>query len=480
MNIWSSLMETIGQAFRPDSPARGLELRIGEVVQASLIEMLDDRAALVRIKGQVLQVQMEAQLPKGTVLSLVVIGQTEGGLLELKVSPFGQGSSNPDSRKMFPLSSEPDQSEFPSLAKLLKNLDIEATPANRKIVNRLLAAELSVSKSLVKTMQALLEPEQHVSRSDMSLETLVNMVRKNIPMTPATFQAMKTLWYGPPLHEILKVAISSRSNVSTGDASGVREGMPSGQPIVASMQESTVQMRVPNDSAKSLSLHQMVSIQDILLDLDQLQQLPPQERGQALQAVVERLGLAHDNQMALLQKNGSDTTVPATLKSLLLAELQVNPNNSGAELALNHLTGQQLMHSLKEDASPFFYHYLALPVQVEQGAGEAKIHLLTRKKEGKRLDPYNCFLYFHLQLPTLGELHMHVQIVERIVSLRLIVEEENRLLLADSDLAFLRQGLQEAGFQLGAVRKEKGSPDLIQPFSQLPLLIASGGFDLKV
>lgn len=490
MNIWPSLLTALGQSLRADSSAKGLELRIGEVVQATLVEMISEHSAAIQIKGQTLQVQVETQLPKGASFSLVVVGMNENGIMELKISP-GVPSQKGES--------------FP-LPKLLKNLQVEDTPLTRQITGRLLAENLSVSPSLVKTIQALLEqakqdqvllpkslpplqqmqqapaPLQQLqptpSRADISLETLVAMVRKNIPLTTATFQAMRTVWFGPPLSQVLPKLFPVKGAVS--------EGAPFEQ---ATSTTTAFTTRNANESpaggsdpvflSKAASQQPSLSVKDATLNLQTLAELPLESRGMALRETVQQLGLSHEHQLHLASKTGGEMP-PETLKAQLLTQLQANLEDPEIQLAISHLTGQQLMQSVKDDTNPFFYQYFALPVQTGETAADAQVHLLTRKREGRRLDPYNCFLYFHLQLPSLGELGLHVQIVERMVSLRFLLEEENRLQLEEPELAFLREQLQKVGYQLGTVRKEAGAAENLSPFSQLPSYVANGVFDLRI
>lgn len=550
LNFWPSLLQALGQTLRAAPSRQGLELGIGEVVQATLLEILDDRTAVFQIKGQTVQAQLETQLPKGVTVPLIVMGATENGMLELKVSPFAHNrlADKPDA--VLPQLEGLDKATAQSVGKLVQNLGIKDSPLVRQIVGRLLAAEISVTPSLVNTIEALLtedapreslqtgkppgnpEPASAApvqkteagagnSRTAASLETIVHMIRRNIPLTSAAFQAMKTLWQGAPLSEILLRISNADSHANDARSDAVRTGAgqaasalrsmpaepaPGAQkgvaetPFSQSNRDSSMftvartgsqaaeigNPAAENQPDRTVGAPANFSVRDLLLRLERLENLPASQRGPEIQAIVSRLGLAHEQRMTFL-KNPQATVPQATaatetLKSWLLANLQAGagPADPAIQQAAHHVTGQQLMYSAKNEPGAFLYQFMALPLLVGNETADAKIHLLTRKKRGKRLDPYNCFLYFQLQFPTLGELGLHVQIVERMVSLRLVLQDAERLVLDKEDISRLREGLMQAGYSLGTVRKETGTTDPVSPFLQLPVLVTGGALDLRI
>ncbi|WP_018132589.1 hypothetical protein [Effusibacillus pohliae] len=559
MNIRLSLLQISGQTLRADPTRPGLQLAIGELVHATLVEMADDRSAILQIRGETVRAQLQTPLPKGAIVPLVVIGQTDNGMWELKVSPFAKDGLSGNAAPELLQQAASSEAGPQSLSRLLQNLGLRNTPLTRQIVSRLLNGGQSVTPVLVQTIEALLEqaaegvPQRALTtgqsagstmqeaansqRLAQSLDVLVEMARRNIPLTAATFQAVKALWNGPSLSELLTEAsvweslsgdhsspatrhplpdsaeaggsipgrfdltgadtgsapmdgarggtASARAfHASTSTAAGSTFGVGTGSGLdvdgrATALPKAAVAPRSGTAPEAPASVRPGFPLADVMLELERFVQLSPQERVIALQSAVRRLGLDHEHKLGLLQRTGAEMALPDTLKSVVLTQLQAPPNDPALDQILQHLTGQQLMHSRKDDASPFFYHFFALPIRVGEQPADAKIHLLTRKKAGKHLDPFNCYLYFQLQLPTIGKVGVHVQVVERLVSIRLIAEADVPIRLDGVDLAALRQGLQQAGYQLGTVRQEIGKVDGTDPFFQANVPFANGTFDLR-
>jgi hypothetical protein len=496
MHIWPSLLQSMAQTFRTDT-ASSLELQIGEVIRATLLEMVNDHTALLQVKGQTIRAQVETPLSKGSTLSLVVAGLSDSGQLEMKLLPAPGGKQSVDktgSGNALPTDDSLSDRLLP-VDSLLRNLGVKDTPVARMIVHELLSRRQSVSAPLVKLMETTVEREvraqspQQASTSNAltaeaskreteriqnaTIAVLVQMVKREIPISPASFQAVKTLWNGPPLQRLL----TDRESPAAESAA------------------SSSQLTAPVSSPPRLSFSGHV------LPLEQLRELPAAERGAVVQSIVNRLGLDHEARLIRLQQavtehippnNGTSESVNDSLKAKLLSAAQMletgtagNTPETAVNQALNHLTGQQLMNAANEHGQQFVYQFLSLPVELDRQSADAKIHLLTRKKNGKQLDPYNCFLYFHLNLPTVGELGIHVHVVEKLVSLRFLLLEDRADVWEEPDLSLLRQGLQLAGYHLGTVRTDSVSTDILQnekmdPFAQLPISVSSGNFDLRV
>lgn len=550
MNIWPSLLQVLSQSFRIEKDPKQLELHVGEVVRATLLEMLDDGSAMLQVKGQTLRAQLETQLPKGASVSLVVIGPMENGALELKLLKSDDiianvtQSQTKDAQKTLETTSA-------AIDRLLRNLGLKESPLLKMIVENLVTAKLSVSEQLVRTMESLVEqavkqtnlPEASSSTPKISSSTpqvtvkdhfqqqsaenvqkaavqvLTLMVRKQIPLSPAAFQAMNTLWNGPSLSELLL----SLQKLPGQEAVTPELNQPVTQPAVQSdlkaiqqLEQSASALQQSNKpTAAKQQLEKMIAVEQqsvkstapmrqtgkatldssglnlvtYTLQLDQLEATEGIKRATVIQDAANRLGLTHEHHLELLLNKSGSATLPAdTLKPQLLALHEAKLGNQqdpavttvkSAELALHNLIGQQLMHAGQENTSPFSYQFMALPMIMGQQTADAKIHFLTRK-QGKSLDPFNCYLYFCLTMPVIGELGIHVQVVEKSVSLRFILSDSRQLEIDDNELQLLRQGLQQAGYYLASVRTENAAVDSADPFSFFPITVTSGMLDLKI
>lgn len=521
MNIWPALLQSLTQGFRAEPQPNQLELRIGEVVRATLLEILDDHTALLQVKGQTLRAQIETPLPRGASFSLVVMGQLDNGQMEMKWIQPPNGSTSPISHPTVGTGlqqSNLSAAETPlSVERLVHNLGVKDTPLTRMIVNHLLNAGQSVTASLVKTIEPIVDQEIQTHLSQISsgsgklsaeqiksetekiqratIDLMVQMVKKEIPVLPATYRAMKTLWEGPPLQKILAdMRVAGRGESAFAQPAPQQptqppsqsDGIFSGQETTGGEHAAAIRQRGPR----------LPDFSNVVLQLEQLGNVPAEERAEIVRAVVNRLGLSYEAHMERLLSTIQPDPLPPfdTLKTGLLSVLHGSGSGTGmlselnphaAEQALHHLVGQQLMHAAKDYGNLFAYQFVSLPVTVDRQTADAKVHLLTRKKNGKQLDPYNCFLYFHLAMPTLGQLGIQVHVVEKLVSLRFLFEQGINFDLQDSEWSVLRQGLSRAGYHLGTVRMDNVSHEAIgfdgmDPFSHLPIAVSSGNFDLKV
>ncbi|OXM84650.1 hypothetical protein [Paenibacillus rigui] len=176
-------------------------------------------------------------------------------------------------------------------------------------------------------------------------------------------------------------------------------------------------------------------------------QMNPAPNENWISKLVKSLGVAHENQLfklpelatdkgqlldrdsdpraAQLSAQGITTQEPNkvadTLKSALLQLMQADDMPSSfkdtAQQVVQHITGQQLL--LNSDKSSMFSHItLFVPLMNANGEQTAAIHIQSRKGKRGELDAQNCRLVFDLQMKTLGDTMIDVQVVDRIVSLQ--------------------------------------------------------------
>lgn len=499
MNIWLSLMQTVSRSLQTGPVFdKALDLQPGEVVYGTLLEMFDGETAVFEIKGKPVRAQTEVQMPAGSRIPLLVVGIRESGQLELKVLPeetlraAGQSfvkaeqsaanlvqptanseksAANSGRTAVNPVLPEPDvtpeinkaqppqipQKIEPIIERLLVNLGLQPSLLLKTVAQSLLQAKVSIQPAMLLAIEAIVNQELNDYKAhmtlqnrepapaelqritNMSVEILTGMAQKKIPLMPAAFAAMKALWNGPSLQQVLD-----------------NHDLP-----------------VPLRSEL---------LSTFSFDLSQLDNLSAVERGQLLTSAASRMGLDHEPQLTLsmLAQPQQPAELADTLKSRLLKEELLQPSSQAVEQALNHVVGQQLMHSPRDEQSPFLYQYISLPMFVDKQPANADIHVLSRKRGSRQLDPDNCYLYFQLCMPSLGDIGLHVQVVERLVALRLVVEQDSHLTLDESDLLVLKTGLEQAGYQLGTVRKETGSPVVKDPFAQLPITVSAAGVDYRI
>jgi hypothetical protein len=139
-----------------------------------------------------------------------------------------------------------------------------------------------------------------------------------------------------------------------------------------------------------------------------------------------------------------------TLKSALLQLVQADDIPTGlketAQQAIQQITGQQLL--LNSDRGSMFSNItMFVPIINAIGEQTAAIHIQSRKGPRGEIDVQNCRLVFDLRMKTIGDTMVDVQVVDRIVSLRILNDEPYIQQLLDSYREEISAGLSGIGYQ---------------------------------
>jgi hypothetical protein len=142
-----------------------------------------------------------------------------------------------------------------------------------------------------------------------------------------------------------------------------------------------------------------------------------------------------------------------TLKGALLALAahdDVPPAlREAAQTLANQVTGQQLLLSSdRSTVAPFSHMTLFVPMKGADGETTATVHVQTRRSRRGEWDVDNCHLLFDLRMRNLGDTIVDVQVVDRIVSLKLLNDFPGMSDLLDQAREELASGMSSAGFQL--------------------------------
>ncbi|MEK5255420.1 DNA ligase [Paenibacillus sp. FSL F4-0125] len=171
---------------------------------------------------------------------------------------------------------------------------------------------------------------------------------------------------------------------------------------------------------------------------------------------------------------GSDQAAD-TLKGVLLqimSSSEVPPAVKEAASGLvQQLTGQQLLLNTDRTA-PFAQVTLFLPLQGPDGQETASVHIQSRRGRKGELDAANCRLWFDLDMKQIGQTLVDVQVVDRIVSLKLHNDHPWVLELLEQRRDDIKTAVESIGYQLSGLRTEplpelKLSTELANPHSKL-------------
>ncbi|MFK4301420.1 MULTISPECIES: DNA ligase [unclassified Paenibacillus] len=142
---------------------------------------------------------------------------------------------------------------------------------------------------------------------------------------------------------------------------------------------------------------------------------------------------------ALLQLMGSDDLPPALKEA--------------AQQVVQHLTGQQLLLNTDRTA-PFAQVHMFIPFVGPDGRETATIQIQSRRGKRGELDASNCRLWFDLDMKALGPTLVDVQVVDRIVSLKLHNDQDWAASLLTSGRESIHTALESLGYQLLSLRTE--------------------------
>ncbi|AIQ42098.1 hypothetical protein [Paenibacillus sp. FSL R5-0912] len=160
---------------------------------------------------------------------------------------------------------------------------------------------------------------------------------------------------------------------------------------------------------------------------------------------------------ALQGASGGAEDAAGTLKGVLLQVLgssEVPPAvKEAAGQLVQQLTGQQLLLNTDRTA-PFAQVTMFLPLRGPDGQETASVHIQSRRGRKGELDAANCRLWFDLDMKQLGQTMVDVQVVDRIVSLKLHNNEPWVLELLEGRREDIKTAVESIGYQLSSLRTE--------------------------
>jgi hypothetical protein len=142
-----------------------------------------------------------------------------------------------------------------------------------------------------------------------------------------------------------------------------------------------------------------------------------------------------------------------TLKSALLAlsahDEVPSALREAAQSLAGQVTGQQLLLSSERNTTaPFSHMTLFVPMKNSDGDTTATVHVQTRRSRRGEWDVSNCHLLFDLRMRHIGDTVVDVQVVDRIVSVKLLNDFPGMSDLLNQAREELSSGMSAAGFQL--------------------------------
>ncbi|OMF99060.1 hypothetical protein BK146_10435 [Paenibacillus sp. FSL R7-0333] len=182
--------------------------------------------------------------------------------------------------------------------------------------------------------------------------------------------------------------------------------------------------------------------------------------------ILKLLGAEHEQQIlrgggahtaAAQAASGGAEDAAGTLKGVLLQVLGSSEAPPAVKEAagqlVQQLTGQQLLLNTDRTA-PFAQVTMFLPLHGPDGRETASVQIQSRRGSKGELDAANCRLWFDLDMKQLGQTMVDVQVVDRIVSLKLHNDEPWVLELLEGRREEMKAAVEGIGYQLSSLRTE--------------------------
>lgn len=174
-----------------------------------------------------------------------------------------------------------------------------------------------------------------------------------------------------------------------------------------------------------------------------------------LGAEHEQLAVRGGVPQAAHAASGGAEEAAGTLKGVLLQVLGSSDAPPAVKEAagqlVQQLTGQQLLLNTDRTA-PFAQVTMFLPLQGPDGRETASVHIQSRRGRKGELDAANCRLWFDLDMKLLGHTLVDVQVMDRIVSLKLHNNEPWVQELLEGRREEIRTAVESIGYQLSGLR----------------------------
>ncbi len=472
-----NLSQLLGTIFRGTEPTHGqlLQLKPGQIVKATILAMISNEEALLQIGQTKLIGKLEASLTVGETAWLQVKQRVATGQITMKVvnAPnSGKDISNGSFEQLtlaLGLSNNPKHQQIvQTLVDAGVPLSKEKTQQIEQIVNELVPKGIREKSQFTSTLDAIviavkrqLPLSQMTIRSirefisseplDEKLNALIKEIdtqlqtRSNIPSpTLATKishirNEIEKLYIQQSSVSPIQIKanenakdIPTRTQHSAIPSIGLSQVMPhTGEtvdsPIGHSIQRNDVNAQIIRNTNVFPSTNRSESPER------ETDNNKSNNKPNDVQVMLNRMGISHENTIKELMKhnlslnesvNLETNNVKSMLISLISDELHQTPLlRELAEKMVNHITGQQLMMLQTTQPDSVFSQLIwQIPVHHQGQTNTAFIQMEWKNERAsgkKEIDLANCRIFFQLTMTHLGLTLVDVNIVDKIVNLKI-------------------------------------------------------------
>jgi hypothetical protein len=299
----------------------------------------------------------------------------------------------------------------------LKNLQLPETKQNLQLLEFISLKNLPISKEQLKLAATWVTNQGALTKELTALEW---MIEKELPFTKPIFQSLVAVQESQSFYEQLKK-------------------------VERYLEKPTM------DSSKTIQ-----SLRDVISSILENPHSNELESGKAIQHLlrnlVQSLGLEYEKGVQLWTNAEQDPAESfQSLKPLLMkAMMELGENGKELEPLLNRLTGMQLIS--QESIGPMLQMVLQLPFSFEGKQSDITLQYSGRKTKTGQIDPDYCRILFHLELQSLEQTVIDMQVQNKVVHLSVINDKQEIEPIVRALTPMLKEKLESNGYTLSFVK----------------------------
>ena len=426
MNILSKLLT--GMNSDTSSIHSKMTFQPGQILNGKIIKLFPNGIASLQVGSQKMVAQLEASLDVKHRYWFQV--QPGDGKVKLKVIGIV-----PESRS--------SQDGTP-ITGLMNELSISTKDVKEETIRFFLKEQLPINKEIIQSSAGFLKESNSLQDGHEAIKLIL---QRQLPMTKETFRAILS-------------ALDDQASITH----------------LMDHLSDTLQ-KGPLSTNTSKLLHVLQTLMSSEMNIDHtLAGETKHNKGQLLNVsdifkqAISTIGYSYENSaIQHMEQRNKEFDKDMVLKPLLIDFLKENPQESAkitAEKLLDKITGLQL---LGQESSPVLQQVVQIPINIQSKMVDLTLQWNGRRKaNSNEIDPDFCRVLFYLELETLQETFVDMQVQNRIITITVMNENQNLNMLAKPLISNLKEGLDSLNYTLSNVHftnlstvQEKKSPTLL-------------------
>lgn len=444
------LQPILPQTATPAPDATSLSLRVGQRLNASVLDIANDHITLVaegaRLTAQIVGHPETVDLEPGKVAHFIVRGMKDGAL-QLEIAPRGQLAPTTEANRPEPK---------PLARALLSDLGLEATPENEQIATAMLKAQVPITRANLRELATALDALGQWRPEDA--DTAAQLKAQGKPITPGALELAQSRLPAPA--ESINTLARTLTALKT-------ESMP--KDVAEAVQRALGQLeRIKVQwQSNSGALHQ------------------------ELHDALRVLGHSIERELAQQARADGNQTPSPLLDLARLSQQLETSSDPAARAAATEIRGfidglrQSALANLPPDrpqVEPHAYQ-VALPLQVPGRSDASAGFLRVATRDGRSADVHAQMTRVTLRIPLDGEdlIEVDLSVLGKQIGAWVTASSTEVQTAAEAEMSELQIGLSRAGYTLKTARCLVGTPLVTDPSPPSPLFDPkAAGVNMKV